>query len=84
MCLNTCPFSQFISILLFKKLPLFGIFIFWLKNVPTLLCLSKDKSKGQHGKNTTFTPTKTLPKKYGHSPVDFQFSFSTYKLDSQN
>ena len=36
---------------------------FWLKNTPTPLCLSRDKIKGQSSKNTTLTPTKTLPKK---------------------
>ena len=46
------------SILLFKGLPLFGFFIFKFKNVLTPLCLSRDKTKGQSGKNTTLTPTK--------------------------
>ena len=32
----------------------------------------------------TLNPTKTLPKKYDHSPVNFQIVLSTYKLDSQN
>ena len=36
---------------------------FLLKNAPTPLCLSRDKTKGQSGKNTTLTPTKTLSKK---------------------
>ena len=36
---------------------------FWFKNASTLLCLSKDKIKRQSGKNTTLTPTKTLPNK---------------------
>ena len=57
---------------------------FWLKNVPTLLCLSRDKTKGQFGKNTTLTPTKTLPKKYSHPFVDFQITLFTYILDFQN
>ena len=59
------------------------------------LCLSRDKTKGQSGKNTTLTPTKTLPKKKGHSsviiifffensPIKFQITLSTYKLNSQN
>ena len=30
------------------------------------------------------TPTKTLPKKQDNSPVNFQITLSTYKLDSQN
>ena len=38
-------------------------FFFLFKNAPTHLCLSKDKIKGQFGKNTTLTPTKTLSKK---------------------
>ena len=52
------------------------------------------KIKRQSGKNTTLTPTKILPKKQGHSPViiiiflnspiNFQITLSTYKLDSQN
>ena len=57
---------------------------FFFLNAFTSLCLSKDKTKGQFGKNTTLIPTKTLPKKWSHSPDDFQISLSTYKLDSQN
>ena len=34
-----------LSILLFKGLPLFGLLIFKFKNVPTPLCLSRDKAK---------------------------------------
>ena len=48
------------------------------------LCLSRDKTKGQSSKNTTLTSTKTLPKKYDNSPVNFQITLSTYKLDCQN
>ena len=70
--------------LLFKGLPLLGILIFWLKNAHTLLCLSRDRIKGQSGKNTTLSPTKIFPKKYGHFLVEFQIVLSTYKLDSQN
>ena len=51
-----------ISILLFKGLLLFGFLIFQFKNAYTLLCLSKDKTKGQSGKNMTLTPIKTMPK----------------------
>ena len=40
-----------------------GFFFFLVQNIPTLLYLSRDKTKGQSGKNTTLTPTKTLPKK---------------------
>ena len=50
-------------ILLLKELPLFGFLIFWFKNASTPLCLSRDKTKEQFGKNTTLTPTKILPKK---------------------
>ena len=46
--------------------------------------LCKDKTKREFGKNTTLTPTKTLPKKQNHSPIDFQIILFTYKLDSQN
>ena len=52
------------SILLFK-----GVFLVWdphlflFKNAPTPLCLSRDKTKEQSGKNITLTLTKTLPKK---------------------
>ena len=46
------------------------------------LCLSRDKTKGQSGKNTTLTPIKTLPKKQDYFSVIFQIDFSTYKLDS--
>ena len=54
------------------------------KNTPTTLCLNKDKTKEQASKNTTLTLTKTLPKKYGNSTVDFQITLFTYKLNSQN
>ena len=40
-----------------------GSSFFLFKNAPTLLCLSKNKIKGQFGKNTVLTPIKTLPKK---------------------
>ena len=61
-----------------------GLSFFLFKNAPTPLCLSRDKTKGQFRKNTVLTPTKTWPKKQGHSIVDFQLLYSTYKLDSQN
>ena len=32
--------------------------------------------------NAIITPTKTLPKKYDYSPIIFQITLSTYKLDS--
>ena len=70
------------SILLFKGLPLFGFLIFQFKNTPTPLCLSRDKIKGHSGKNAIVTPTKTLPKKQDYSPIIFQITLSTYKLDS--
>ena len=73
----------YISILLFKRLPLFRFLIFQFKNTPTSLCLSRDKTKRQPSKNATLTTTKTLPKKQGFS-LDFQISLFTYKLDSQN
>ena len=57
---------------------------FQFKSAPTSLYLSRDKIKGQSDKNTILTLTKTLPKKQGHFPIDFQISLSTYKLDSQN
>ena len=61
---------------------MFRILIFFVqKYVFTSLCLSRDKTKEQFGKNTILTPTKTLSKKYGHSPVNFQIVLSTYKLD---
>ena len=40
-----------------------GSSIFLFENVLTPLCLSRDKTKGQFSKNTTLTPTKTLPTK---------------------
>ena len=47
-----------------KDFPCLGIlFFFWFKNAHTLLRLRRDKIKGQFGKNTTLTLTKTLPKK---------------------
>ena len=57
--------------------------LFWFKNTPTSLYLSRHKTKGQSGKNATLTPTKILPKKKDHSSVDFQIALSTYKLDTQ-
>ena len=60
-----------ITILLFKGLPLFEFFIFQFKKALTFLCLSRDKIKGQFGKNVTLTPTKTLPKKQDHSHINF-------------
>ena len=61
-----------------------GSSFFWFKNTFTPICLNRDKTKGQSSKNATLTLTKTLPKKYGHSPVNFQITLSTYKLDFQN
>ena len=63
---------------------MFGILIFLFKNTPTFLYLSKDKTKGQSSNDTTLTPIKILPKKYGHSPVNFQITSVIYKLDFQN
>ena len=40
-----------------------GSSFFWFKKPSTPLCLSRDKTKGQFGKNTTISPTKTLLKK---------------------
>ena len=42
-----------ISILLFKGLLLFRVLIFQFKNAPISLCLSRDKTKEQSGKNAT-------------------------------
>ena len=42
------------------------------------------QTKAQFSKNTTLTPTKTLSKKQDYTPIDFQITLSTYKLDSQN
>ena len=69
-------------VLLFKGFLLFGFFIFQFKNAHTPLCLSKNKTKGHFVKNVTLTPTKTLSKKQDYSPVNFQITLSTYKLDS--
>ena len=65
------------------RLTCLGSSFFWFKNAPTPQYLSRDKTKRQSGKNTALTPTKTLPKKQGHSLVDFQIVLFTYKLDSQ-
>ena len=40
------------------------------------------QTKAQFSKNTTLTPTKTLPKKQDYTPVIFQIALSIYKLDS--
>ena len=71
------------SILLFKGFPLFGFLISQFKNTPTPLCLSRDKIKGQSGKNVTVTPTKTLPKNRTALLLIFIDLF-TYKLYFQN
>ena len=60
----------------------FSFFLF--KKALTLLCLIRDKTKEHSSKNTTLTHTKTLPKKYDHSFVDFQIILFNYKLNSQN
>ena len=54
---------MYVCMLLFKGLPLFGFLIFWFKNAFTLICLCRDKTRGEFGKNTTLIPIKTLPKK---------------------
>ena len=56
-------YISIVSILLFKGFSLFVILIFLVQNASTLLCFSRDKTKGQSCKNKTLTPTKTLPKK---------------------
>ena len=53
-------------------------FFFLFKNALTPLCLYRDETKEQLGKNITLTLTKILHKKYG------QITLSTYKLDFQN
>ena len=40
-----------------------SFFLYIKKNAPTSLCLNRDKTKKQSGKNITLTPTKTLSKK---------------------
>ena len=67
-----------------RSFPVWYPLFFCLKIPYIPLCLSRDKTKGQSSKNTALTHTKTLPKKYAHSPVDFQITLSTYKLDYQN
>ena len=62
---------NYLSILLFKGFLLFGFLIFQFKNILSPLCLSRDKIKRQCGKNVTLTPIKILPKKQGHSSIDF-------------
>ena len=56
----------------------------WFKNAPIPLWLNRDKTKDQSSKNTTLTPTKTLPKKLDQSPINFQIALPTYKLNFQN
>ena len=43
--------------------PYLGSLFFLFKNAPTPLYLSRDKTKGQSGKNITLTSTKIFPKK---------------------
>ena len=83
---NTLYFGSFKIIQLFYKKVRYLLYylrsflylrssFFFFKNVLISLCLSRDKIKGQSGKNTTLTPTKTLPKKYGHSPTIFKLFY---------
>ena len=74
--------EPFMFILLFKVsfVQIFHFF-FKFKNVSIFLCLSKNKIKRQFDKNTTLTLTKTLIKKQSHSPINFQITLFTYKLD---
>ena len=46
-----------------RDFPCLDSLFFWFKNAPTLLCLSRDKTKEKSGKNTILTPTKILSKK---------------------
>ena len=78
-CLYLCLY-----LLLFKGFFLFGFLIFQFKNTHTLLCLSREKTKGQSGKNATLTLTKTLPKKQDNNFINFQINLFTYKLYFQN
>ena len=60
------PLNSSISILLYYYLRGFlcldsSFFLF--KKTPTSLCLIRDKTKGQYGKNATITLIKTLLKK---------------------
>ena len=60
---RTCE-TRVKRLVLFKGLPLFGILIFLVKKCSyTLLCLSRDKIKGQSSKNITLIYIKILPKK---------------------
>ena len=67
-----------------RGLPSLGSSFFFVQKCSYTLYLSRNKTKRQFGKNSTLNPTKILPKKYGHSSVDFQIPLSFYKLDSQN
>ena len=56
-----------------KGFPYLDSSFFSSKNAPTSLCLNRDKIKGQSGKNTTLTFTKTLPKiPSSYPPTSFQ------------
>ena len=45
VCMNGLVFICIYTIQLFKRFFLFGFLIFLFKNAPTLLCLSRDKTK---------------------------------------
>ena len=45
-------------------------FFFLVQNSHIFLSLSGDKIKGQQSKNTSLTPTKTLPTKEDYSPTN--------------
>ena len=70
-----CDLALFIYYYL-RDFPCLDSSFFLFKNAPTPLYLSRNKTKGQSGKNTTLTPTITLYKKQDHSPVNFFFKFS--------
>ena len=65
----------YISILLFKRLPIWDPHFFYSKIPHTPLCLSGDKTKGQFDKNIILTPTKTLPTKYGRFLLIFKLLY---------
>ena len=51
-----------------------------LQKYPYTLLLSTCKIGGQSGKNTSLTPTKTLPTRQDHSLVGFQIALSTFRF----
>ena len=59
----------------------FNRITFFVQNTIISLSLSRDITKGQQSKNTSLTPTKTLPTKYDYSPTNPLIQKQTSRLN---